>query len=122
MASSLSSQRTRERTAFLVLWTLAVLATTTAFVLYLALRVRSVELGYELGRAQARIGRLREVRRVLELELSSYKTPERIDLVARGLFGMEQPSPDRILPLGKRPTVEEHPDSEGAIATGEAHP
>ena len=38
---------------FLVLWTLAVIASSAAFVLHLALRVRSVELGYELGRAHA---------------------------------------------------------------------
>ena len=34
------------RNPFLTLWTLAVLAATAAFVLYLGLRVRSVELGY----------------------------------------------------------------------------
>lgn len=88
---------------FLTLWTLAVVAATSAFVLHLALRVRSVELGYELGRAHARVERLREVRHVLELELSSHKTPERIDFVARTLLGMSEPSPDRTLPAGKRP-------------------
>ena len=93
----------RSRSSFVVLWTLAVLATTTAFVLYLAMRVRSVELGYELGRSHARVARLREVRRVLELELASKKTPERIDLVARSLFGMREPTPDRILAAGRRP-------------------
>jgi cell division protein FtsL len=93
----------KARSPFLTLWTLAVLAATTAFVLYLGLRVRSVELGYELGRAHARVGRLREVKRVLELELASHKTPERVDLVARSLLGMSEPSPDRILPAGAQP-------------------
>jgi cell division protein FtsL len=91
-----------ERT-FLVLWTLAVAAATAAFVLQLSLRVRSVELGYELGRTHAHIARLREVRRVLELELSSHKTPERVEFVARTLLGMSEPSPDRILPAGALP-------------------
>ncbi|MEB2313288.1 MAG: hypothetical protein OZ921_09550 [Sorangiineae bacterium] len=89
--------------SFLALWTLAVCAATCAFLLYLGLRVRSVELGYELGRAHARVARLREVKRVLELELSSHKTPERVDLVARSLLGMSEPSPDRILPAGELP-------------------
>ena len=40
----------RSERVFLILWTLAVLAATSAFILHLALRVRSVELGYELGR------------------------------------------------------------------------
>ena len=93
----------KESRAFLVLWTFAVVATTTAFVLYLALRVRSVELGYELGRAHARVARLREVKRVLELEINSHKTPERIELVARSLLGMSEPTPDRILPAGNEP-------------------
>lgn len=98
----------RSRT-FLVLWTLAVAAATTAFVAYLALRVRSVELGYELGRTHARVARLREVKRVLELELAAHKTPERVDLVARSLLGMSEPTPDRILPAGSQPEVEPDP-------------
>src|SRR5262245_19087657 len=87
---------------FLWLWTLAVAATTSAFVLYVALRVRSLELGYELGRSHAHIERLREVKHVLELELNSQKTPERVDFVARSLLGMGEPSADRILPAGKK--------------------
>jgi cell division protein FtsL len=96
----------RRGASFLVLWTLAVVAATTAFVLYLALRTRSVELGYELGRAHAQVARLREVRRVLELELSSHKTPERVDLVARTLLGMHEPEPARILAAGSRPKAQ----------------
>jgi cell division protein FtsL len=91
--------------SFLALWTLAVLAATSAFVLYLALRVQSVQLGYDLGRVHARVARLREVKRVLELELASYKTPERVDLVARTLLGMSEPTPDRILSAGSEPKV-----------------
>lgn len=105
--------------SFLALWTLAVVATTSAFVLYLALRVRSVELGYELGRAHARVARLREVKRVLELEISSHRTPERVDLVARTLLGMSEPTPDRILPAGREPEVE---GAESRLAAGAGAP
>jgi cell division protein FtsL len=93
----------RSDRVFLILWTLAVLAATSAFILHLALRVKSVELGYELGRAHARVERLREVKHVLELELASHKTPERVDFVARSLLGMSEPSSDRILSAGKKP-------------------
>jgi cell division protein FtsL len=86
-----------------VLWTLAVAASTTAFITRLALRGRAVDLGFELGRVHGRIGRLREIKRVLELELSSYKTPERVELVARTLLGMTPPTVDRILPAGAEP-------------------
>lgn len=106
-----------EERKFLVLWTLAVTAATAAFVLHLALRVRSVELGYELGRAHAHVQRLREVRHVLEVELGSQRTPERVDFVARTLLGMSEPSADRIRSAGPRPHVE---PSESAIPGGEA--
>jgi cell division protein FtsL len=96
----------RNERVFLILWTLAVLAATSAFILHLALRVKSVELGYELGRAHARVERLREVKHVLELELSSHKTPERVDFVARTLLGMSEPTPDRILAAGRKPDDE----------------
>ena len=89
--------------AFLVLWTFAVSATTSAFVVHLALRNRELELGYALGRSQARIARLREVKRVLELELASNGTPMRVELVAKSLFKMASPTPDRIISMGPMP-------------------
>lgn len=95
----------RRQGTFLVLWTLAVTATSTAFITRLALRGRAVELGYELGRAHGRLARLREVKRVLELELASYKTPERVELISRTLLGMAPPTVDRILPAGAEPEV-----------------
>ncbi len=106
---------------FLVLWTLAVAAATAAFCVHLAIRVQAIELGYELGRAHAHVGRLREVRRVLELESASHKTPERVDFVARSLLGMGEPTEDRIFSGGAMPTVEEaEPDAldDPAVAQG----
>lgn len=96
-----------KRSPFLVLWVMAVLATTAAFTVHLAIRVKAVELGYELGREHANISRLREVRRVLDLEVASHKTPERVDFVARNLLGMGEPTKDRIFSGGVMPTVEE---------------
>ncbi len=95
----------RRANAFLVLWTIAVAAATAAFIFYLAVRVRSIELGYRLGKAHAEVARLREVKRVLELELSAHETPERVDLVGRTLLGMEEPSPERILSAGPEPEI-----------------
>jgi cell division protein FtsL len=88
---------------FIALWTLAVTASVCAFVLHLAMRGRTVALGYELGRARAEQARLREVKRVLQVESASYKTPERVEIVARTLLGMEPPLPDRIIPLASAP-------------------
>ena len=96
---------------FIALWTLAVLASVCAFVLHLATRGRTVALGYELGRARAEQARLREVKRVLQVESASYKTPERVEIVARTLLGMEPPAPDRIIPLALGPEKSEKKDS-----------
>lgn len=93
----------RARPAFLPLWTLAVMATVSAFVVHLALRGRTVQLGYELGRARQEQAHMREVRRVLELEAASYKTPERVEIVARTLLGMEPPPPERIVSIPQTP-------------------
>lgn len=98
--------------SFLGLWALAVVAATAAFSLHLGIRVKAIEKGYELGRAHSQVARLREVRRVLELEVASHKTPERVDFVSRQLLGMSEPSKDRIFSGGKMPTVAEAEDTE----------
>ena len=89
----------RRARVFLIHWTLAVLACCLAFVVHLAMRGRTVSLGYELGKARQEQARLREVKRVHELEAASYKTPERVEIVARSLLNMEPPGPDRIVPI-----------------------
>lgn len=88
------------RSAFLALWTLAIAATASAFVVHLAMRSKTVQLGYELGRARQEQARMRDVKRVLEVEAASYKTPERVEIVARTLLGMERPPPERIVSIG----------------------
>jgi cell division protein FtsL len=84
---------------FLALWTMAVIAAVAAFVVHLALRGRTVDLGYKLGRARAEQARLREVKRVLSLEAASYETPQRVEYVARSLLGMTPPPPERVIAL-----------------------
>lgn len=105
--------------AFIPLWTLAMIACVTAFVLHLAMRGKTVALGYELGRARGEQSRLREVKRVLQVEAASYRTPERVEIVARTLLGMEPPTPDRIVPLAGTP--EKH-DPTVAQGEGEGPP
>lgn len=87
----------RQKSSFLLLWSMAVAASVAAFCVLLTLRVRAIEMGYELGSMHGQLGRLREVRRVLELEVASYQTPERIDLFARTVLGMAPPDSDRML-------------------------
>ncbi len=84
---------------FVMSWTLATIACVCAFVVHLALRGRTLSLGYELGRARSEQAHLREVKRVLELEAASYETPERVEIVSRTLLGMEPPPPERIITI-----------------------
>jgi hypothetical protein len=92
--------RAQKSARFVALWTLAVFATATAFVLYLALRSRAVELGYKLGRARARQAQLRETRRVLQVEAVAYRNPERVEALAKGVLQLEEAPPQRIFVVG----------------------
>lgn len=98
---------------FVPMWTLAVIATASAFVLHLALRSKSVALGYELGRARSEQAKLREVKRVLLLEAASFRTPERVEIVARTLLGMEQPPQERIISIERASMRPSEPDKTG---------
>ena len=105
--------------AFVAVWTLAIAAAVSAFTLHLALRGKTLALGYELGRAHAEQGRLREVERVLQVEAASYKTPERVEVVSRTLLGMETPGPDRIIAL---PAIEARDDESSQKDQGSNDP
>ncbi len=110
----------RKAHVFLTLWTMAILATSSAFVVHLALRGRTVSLGYELGRARSEQARLREVKRVLQVEAASYKTPERVELVARTLLGMDPAPPERMLSLSPVAPQPSEPEASTTLAT--VHP
>ena len=105
--------------AFIPLWTLAVTAAVAAFLLHLAMRGKTITLGYELGRARAEQARLREVKRVLQVEAASYKTPERVEIVGRTLLGMEPPTPDRFVML---PAIGDRPPEGDTVADDQDPP
>ncbi len=103
---------------FLALWTLAVFATVIAFVLHLGLRGKTVDLGYKLGKARKEQARLREMKRVLSLEETSYRTPERVERVARTLLGMSPPPPERVIVLTNAPVPASRRKPERETAEG----
>ena len=108
----------RRSNTFLVLWTLAVIATCCSFLFYLTVRVETMQNGYALGKAYGKLSRMREAERVLELERAAHNTPERVDLIGRTLFFMEEPDESRVLDAGPDPVVGS--DSEQpAVATFE---
>jgi len=89
------------KTRFVVLWTVAVLATAAAFIAHLALRGETVRLGYEVGQARRVQSQLGEQRHLLSIEAATLRAPDRIEAVARGSLGMEVPEPSRIVPVGQ---------------------
>jgi cell division protein FtsL len=91
---------------FLVLWCLAVAASSAAFIVHLALRGKTVDVGYRLGLLREQQAQLREVKRVLELEATSYQTPKRVEMVARTLLGMTPPAAEKVIALKTTPTPE----------------
>lgn len=106
---------------FLALWTVAVIATVAAFIVHLALRGSTIDLGYKLGRARAEQARLREVKRVLSLEAASYETPQRVEMVARTLLGMTPPPPERVIALrGFSPSAPSDEKADDMIDPGPA--
>ncbi len=111
---------------FLALWTVAVIAAVAAFVVHLALRGRTVDLGSTLGKARTEQARLREVKRVLSLEAASYETPQRVEYVARTLLGMTPPPPERVIALRgyapRAPSDEGKPDDPDTTAADAGAP
>lgn len=95
-------QRIAADARFSVLWVLAVAGAVAALSVFLAVRVRSVDMAYELGEAYSRLSRLREVKRVLQLEVASYESPDRVALVAGRLLGMA-PAGGRVVRLSPGP-------------------
>ncbi len=77
------------RSSLPAVWTLAVVAAVSAFVVHLALRGKTVQLGYELGRARQEQARLREVEararaRGRELQDSRARRDRRADAARHG--------------------------------------
>ncbi len=84
---------------FVALWSVAVIATAIAFVMHLALRFETVQLGYAVSEARSEQRRLMEARRLLSLEAATLRQNGRIEHVARDVLGMDVPSHQRIVPM-----------------------
>ena len=90
--------------AYLVLFVLLAFSVTVGLIYHLHLRFEGVWLGYETSRARAERAQLTAEQRELRLELSSLKSPERVEAEAREKLGMEMPELDQIVPMEKRAT------------------
>jgi cell division protein FtsL len=84
---------------FLVLWTVAVLATAVSFVVHLTLRFETVRLGYQVSEARRMQRELIDSQHLLSLEAATLRQPDRVEAVARGRLGMDVAKPAQIISL-----------------------
>lgn len=96
-ASAEQHGRSTSRASFLMLWTAAVFATATAFIVHLSIRYQTVNLGYEVGAARAEQRELVEECRLLRLEAASLRSAPRVEMIARGTLEMQLPEAEQIV-------------------------
>lgn len=85
----------------LVLWVLAVVSASAAFVVHLSLRFEAIRLGYEVGAARREQHKLIDTKRLFTIESATLKEPSRVESVARGSLGMTVPTPDQTVVVGR---------------------
>lgn len=91
--------RAKSSARFLMLWTAAILAAASAFVVHLSMRFETVRLGYAVGEARRTQERLLEERRLLSIEAATLRRTERVETIARGLLEMHAPPAERVVPM-----------------------
>jgi len=91
------------RARFLALWLAAVIATAAAFVVHLALRFETVDLGYQVDAQRREQRRMVESRRLLSLEAATLSQGDRVEAVARGTLHMAPPEPSQVVGEGNAP-------------------
>jgi cell division protein FtsL len=89
------------RRRFIALWLAAVVSTTMAFVVHLAVRHENVLLGIDVSAKRAEQRHLLEARRALEIEAETLRDPARVERIAREILEMETASAARIVPIGR---------------------
>ena len=82
---------------FLLLFTASLFAATSGFGVRLWLQIENARLGYEVSDLQQRGQQLAAQRNLLALEAATLRQVDRVELVARGTFGMEVPSASRVI-------------------------
>ncbi len=81
-------------TRFVLLYGLAVVSASLAFVVHLALRTENIRLGYALDQERQHGSTLRAQINQWRLEAAALRTPAALEVVARSERGMVEP--DRV--------------------------
>jgi len=73
---------------------------TAGALVHVGVRIRGLQVGYDLGSERRIAGELEEQRRRLQIEIGMLKDPGRVISIAREKLNMGPPAPEAILRLG----------------------
>lgn len=104
-APALSSVPASRRGAGAGLFLLVIV--TAGALAHVGVRLKSLEVAYDLGRERRAATELEEQRRRLQIEIGMLKDPRRVIALARAKLNMGPPPPEAILRLGSGESI--HP-------------
>jgi len=84
------------------------------------IRIRVIQLGYEVSRIRKETSELKQQKNRLEAEVESLKSPSRLEAIARDRFMMRLPMSDEIVIVGPEGAVAapQGPGESGSAAGG----
>lgn len=75
------------------------IAVAFAAALHVLVNLKATEVAYELASLRALVGRLEAERGALEVEVSSWASPQVLDTMARTRLGMKSPAEGQVVAL-----------------------
>jgi hypothetical protein len=84
-------------------WGFLLALVTVAALIHVAVRMKGIEVAYDLGRERKINTELAERRRALNIEIGMLKDPGRVVGLARDKLKMGPPAPGDVISLGRRP-------------------
>jgi cell division protein FtsL len=81
-------------------WAFVLALLTAGALAHVAIRLRGIQIAYDLGRARHANTELEERRRSLTIEIGMLKDPSRVIGVAHDQLQMDPPPPDKVVKLG----------------------
>ena len=83
-------------------WAFLLALATAGALAHVGVRMKGIEVAYELGRERRKNAELEEQRRRLNIEIGMLKDPMRVVRIAREELEMGAPAPDMVL-VGNQP-------------------
>lgn len=95
---------------------LLILMLSAGAVTHVWVRMKKIEVAYDLGRVRLQNDELREQQRRLQIEIGMLEDPGRVVTIARAELGMGPPAPGAIRAVGAHATAPPAADPATAVA------